>query len=171
MNALAALGMLVALHVGTYRFIAAGNVLTWLKKIAVISAVGNVLLSGMTFLGGAAGAESLGLARGLLCAGLSLGIYFLLVFLYILCIFGPHESSVRLRLVRELDKYYPEPCPEKLLKQSYNAQAILRRRLARLQATGDIIFDGQYYRVHKQWNFFVFADQASGFLKRWMNLK
>ena len=90
---------------------------------------------------------------------LSVVSYFLFglaAFVYILCIFGPSETSIRIRVVRELgDLKGSRLAHEELLKR-YNGQAILRRRIERLKLAGEIIEkDGRYLLLNKSNAFFM----------------
>ena len=170
-NAVAGLLLFIGFHLATYRLISAGNVLKWLKQIFVPGALLNLVLSGIFFFRDSASVGGPDRSAMVLCTLLSLAVYAMVTFLYVLCLFGPHESSIRIRIIRELDKFYPNACPENVLRGAYNAQIILQRRLDRLMSAGDITFDGKRYRLQKKCNFFMLSDRIAKVLYRLMGEK
>jgi hypothetical protein len=104
-----------------------------------------------------------------ICAALlALVIQGLLCFFYILCIFGPYETSVRMRLVREIAAVPSGGTSLKELLQRYNHETIVDLRLRRLLGSGDIIEKDGLYRVGHSRNFFFLFDAIAGVLKRWI---
>jgi len=94
---------------------------------------------------------------------------FLLSFVYILCIFGPYETSVRMRLVCEIASCGKSGITRQELFKRYNSQVMAQLRLRRLIGSGDIIEkDGRYILIKKQNVFFLF-DAIAGLLKKWIN--
>ena len=90
----------------------------------------------------------------------------LLCFFYVLCIFGPYETSVRMRLIREIAAGGALGVSPQELSSRYNAKAIVDIRLQRLVGSGDIIEkDGRYRMGHSQ-NFFFVFDAIAGFIKK-----
>ncbi len=63
----------------------------------------------------------------------------LLCFVYVLCIFGPYETSIRMRLVREIVRGGPGGISLQKLLGHYNSEAIVHVHLQRLLGSGDII--------------------------------
>lgn len=100
------------------------------------------------------------------CFFLTLLIYFFLVFLYILCVLGPYESSIRLRLVRELYRAFPQSLTPAQLFDRYNARWILERRIQRLLTSGDIVCRDRRYYLVKKYNAFFLADKVAQMLAR-----
>ncbi len=94
---------------------------------------------------------------------LSCLIYGLSSFVYILCVFGPYETSVRLRVLSLLDSNQGKSL-EEILDQ-YNSQSILEVRLSRLLGAQDIVYDGQFYYCSKKFNAFFLIDSIA----RWLN--
>ena len=103
-----------------------------------------------------------------IAAILALIIQGLLSSFYILCIFGPCETSVRMRLVREIAAI-PEGISLKDLAERYNATTIVKIRLQRLMGSGDIIEKDGVYRVAGSKNIFFVFDGIAGILKKWIN--
>lgn len=105
-----------------------------------------------------------------LCAGLlALVIEGLLCFIYILCVFGPYETSVRMRLIREIALAGPGGISMDELWQRYNTQTIVDVRLRRLVGSGDIIEKDGSYRSGGRKNIFFLFDAIAQILKKWIN--
>jgi hypothetical protein len=101
------------------------------------------------------------------CAGLlASAINALLCFVYVLCVFGPYETSVRMRLVRELEQGR-QMTLEQLLKR-YNSQTIVDVRLRRLVGSGDIVETQGLYHCGRKGNFFFVFDAIASILKKWI---
>ena len=105
-------------------------------------------------------------------AGLAVsgGILGLLCFNYILCVFGPYETSVRMRLVREIGRI-PGGIQEDELLKAYNDQVIVQMRLRRLVGAGDITVENGVYRSKNGTNMFFFRDRGASLLKAWIGTK
>jgi len=101
------------------------------------------------------------------CAGLlSSLVQGLLCFVYVLCIFGPYETSIRMRLVREIKAGGPTGISLQELLSKYNPQTIVQVRLKRLLGSGDIVEkDGRYQIGHSR-NFFFIFDAIAGGIKK-----
>ena len=97
---------------------------------------------------------------------LAMAIEGLLCFFYVLCIFGPYETSVRMRLVREISGAGPAGLSEKELLKRYNSETIVNVRLRRLLGSGDIIEKDGFYRCKKDKNFFFIFDTIAAVLKK-----
>lgn len=95
---------------------------------------------------------------------LSCFIYGLSSFIYILCVFGPYETSVRLRILSLLDSHKSKSLEEIL--EGYNSKAILDVRLIRLLGAGDILYDGQFYYLAKKFNAFFLINAIAGWLTK-----
>ncbi len=89
----------------------------------------------------------------------SLCVYGLASFVYVLCIFGPYATSIRLRLISELDATQGKTMAE--ISRTYDSKAILDLRLKRLLASGDIRFDGRRYHIAKAHNAFFIIDAGA----------
>jgi hypothetical protein len=99
---------------------------------------------------------------------LVLSIYALAAYVYILCFFGPYETSIRMRLIRELSNSNQGLTLQDLLK-SYNTAVILDTRLKRLTGAGDLTFDGEKYHIAKQHNAFFIIDAISKVLHEFIH--
>lgn len=107
-----------------------------------------------------------GIAAWLMGTGVSFLLYGLMSFLYVLCIFGPFESSVRLRLVHELYSFPEKRASLAQILERYNAGQIIQRRLARLVCNRDVIFDGTHYRPGKRSGYFLLMDRVLKILEK-----
>jgi hypothetical protein len=103
------------------------------------------------------------------CAAiLAVVIQGLMSFMYVLCIFGPYETSVRMRLVREIARCGSDGISPRELSRRYNSEIIVNLRLQRLIGSGDIIEKDGRYRVIKSGNIFFIFDAIAGVLKKWI---
>lgn len=150
----------LAVHFIVFRFITAKDILKWLMNVYYIGALTDI---GVCFLwlwrqtnsGGDAG-----FWVTVFCVVISSMIYTFICFFYVLYVFGIYESSIRIRLLRELDA-----CPQgmtlpELLKR-YNARLILETRLKRFVGAGELIIDGERYRMGKPSRIFYMLDALS----------
>ena len=102
----------------------------------------------------------------LLMAGVSYFIFGLLAFVYILCVFGPSETSIRIRLVRELQDIKGGRLTHDDLLKRYNCRLILERRLQRLSYAGEIIERQGKYVLINQSNAFFMIDAVAGLIQK-----
>ena len=93
-------------------------------------------------------------------------LFGLLCFCYVICIFGPYESSIRLRLIRDIYERQGPSVSWADLTQTYNDEIILKIRLDRLAAAGDLTFDGTRYQIRKKQNIFSFLARISRVMKK-----
>ena len=77
-------------------------------------------------------------------------IYILLVFHYLVWVFGMGEAAIRIRLLRELDQLPFKSASLAEICVRYNAEKILQSRLERLVGAGHLKFDGRYYSLNKK---------------------
>ena len=158
----------LSLHLITFRFFKAEKVLKSLKDIFLV-----VLLSYIFFAffwwktifpkgllpGPASPIPDLwGLALGMT---LSLFIFTLLTVGYVFWIFGPYETSIRMRLIRELYQGPRQGMELGQLLKNYNAQEILKRRLVRLVSSQELVREKERYSLGCPVNVFFFIDWAA----------
>ncbi len=104
-----------------------------------------------------------------ICAAiLAVVVQGLMSFMYVLCIFGPYETSVRMRLIREIAWGASKGISAQELSDRYNAKIMVDIRLQRLVGSGDIAQKDGRYRVIKQGNLFFIFDAIAGVLKGWI---
>ena len=95
----------------------------------------------------------------------SVVLYGLLTLISILAVFGIIESSLRIRLLREIVASRYHGITEKGLLKTYNREVILTKRLNRFIASGDLVTIGKQYRLVRRISFYLFP--ASVFLIVW----
>ena len=159
------------LHVVILRFVSAEKVLKWLSSCIWIALAGHLAFIFMCLGDGVHMIPSLGIRSDIIWGFLSIVIFILLVFFYILCIFGPTETSVRFRIIQELSLSTSQGMELKDLLKIYNAQTILKVRLKRLDEAGDILIKNDKYYLGKTNNIFFFLDQGAGLLKKFYGTK
>ncbi len=99
-------------------------------------------------------------AEKAICFILVLIIYGAAAFAYVLCIFGPYETSIRMRLIRELGGSTGQtPLPDVLRR--YNTAIILENRLTRLVGSQDLAKKGDTYHLRKTGNVFFIMDTVA----------
>ncbi|MFA5260983.1 MAG: hypothetical protein WC450_07145 [Candidatus Omnitrophota bacterium] len=162
LTALISFAAFLVIHFIVFRFVSEGGVLKWIMALFAMGSLGNaglfIVFSGDAFL------QSWAYRTVLLL--MSWSIYALLSFLYVLCIFGPYESSIRLRLIRELYRRHPQGLTLGQLYERYNNAVIVRRRIARLLAARSITVCGEKYQVANRLNFFSFADTLARLISK-----
>ncbi len=114
----------------------------------------NAVISGLLFGSG-----------GILLGIVSFCLYSILSFSYVICCVGPYETSVRLRIVRELYKQ-PQGMRLERLLGFYNNRRILDLRLQRLLASKDLILENGVYRDNRGSSVFTGITAITEFLKR-----
>lgn len=85
----------------------------------------------------------------------SSAIYTLVIFIYILGVFGIMESSIRIRLLTEIAKKKTEGIGSAELLKLYNTDMILKKRLDRFVGSGDISYDHGFYRAKTKYSPFL----------------
>ena len=159
-------GMFLAVHAVIFRWVRPEQLLKSLLTCMLALEALPALLMGVFYMRQAADASW----QGWVCAGLlAMVIQGLLCFVYVLCVFGPYETSVRMRLVREIAAAGPAGIALKELGTSYNAGTIVDMRLGRLMGSGDIVEQDGLYRVTRPKNLFFIFDAIAGVLKKWID--
>ena len=149
----AAFFIFFVIHIAFFRFFPSQDVLRNLMQVFLIS--GTAHITTFIYYGGQQGIfESMDFLGLLFLFVVSFFLYFCLAYIYTICVFGPYESSIRIRIVRELYRQYPKPMSWEELLNYYNIDMILRRRLDRLVRSRDFIFDGKFYTAVRKVNMF-----------------
>lgn len=162
LTAFISFGAFLMIQFVLFRFVSEGGVLKWIMALFIL---GSFVDAGL-FAALAGDAFSKAWTYPALLLLLSWGIYALLSFLYVLYVFGPYESSIRLRLIRELYRRYPQGLTLGELYERYNNLVILKRRLARLLAARSITVCGERYQVTNRPSFFTVADALARVISR-----
>ena len=145
LSAASAFFVFLVLQVIVFRRLPPPNVLSGIVKVFLVSAV----FAYAFFIG-----------IGIRFLALSFVLYALMSLIYILALFGIVESSVRIRLLREIAGEGKKGIPARKLLERYNKEIILKKRLQRFLASGDIVKEGNRYRLQKN----VSAFSLPGFL-------
>ena len=154
LNAIVCFVIYLLVHLVVFRFLAPDKIIKWLIYAFIIGAMVN-MISSLTFINiNGNMVKDFGIYRVSLSAVLTIVVYSFLSFLYIITVFGPYETSVRVRLIRELYQAYPQGRTLKQILVHYNDEYILQQRLKRLVGSRDLFFDGTHYRYQKHFNFF-----------------
>ncbi len=85
-------------------------------------------------------------------------LYTLLVANYIIGIFGVIESSVRVRILMEINSRGTGGIKEKEINKKYNKKIILEKRLKRMIASGELKLEKGYYRRNGRLTFYNIAE-------------
>lgn len=162
---LGSFGIFLLVHVVTFRWVAPEHLLKSLLLCVIAVMALPVVFMGIFFIQKAVDAP----LHLWICASLlAMMVDGLLCFVYVLCIFGPYETSVRMRLVREIAKSGPQGISLESLLNRYNAETIVSIRLQRLKGSGDIIEKDGRYQIANNRNFFFIFDAIAGILKKWI---
>ncbi len=143
-------------------------VLKAIMVIFVLTSLGHFMASPL--IAGTLGPQAaLSTGETILIALLSYLLFGLAAFVYILCVFGPSETSIRIRVVREIFEGEAHGLSHTELLGRYNAKMVLERRLERLLRSGEIIERNGKYILIKKANFFFMIDTVAnlihGFIK------
>lgn len=154
-----------------FRFTQANKIMTWLMLTFGIGAGSNALISICVINLKTDLFRNLGFSGKWFFIVISLILYSTVFFLYVICVFGPCESSIRFRLVKELSQAHPAGKTLDDIFGHYNTKSILDRRLDRLIYSGEVAFDGQFYRYKNRCNIFSVFDFVTVLLKKMYGLK
>jgi len=159
-------GIFLLIHLIVFRFVRPEHLLRSLF-VCVIAIMGTpVLLMGIIYIFKVVDAP----VQAWVCAAVSaVVIQGLLCLVYVLCVFGPYETSVRMRLIREISRGGPKGISLQDLLGRYNSEVIVNVRLQRLIGSGDIIEKDGLYRVYNNSNFFFIFDAIAGVIKKWID--
>lgn len=97
---------------------------------------------------------------------LSYFVFGLMAFVYILCVFGPSETSIRIRVVRELREGQGHRLSHEELLKRYNGRMVLERRLQRFLQSGEIRLEQGKYTLCKNANAFFMIDAVAQVIQK-----
>lgn len=164
--ALVSFGLFLLIHVISFRWLRPEELLRSLL-VCVLAILGlPLVLMGVLF---AVKAEDVSVLAWVTAAILALIITGLLCFIYVLCVFGPYETSIRMRLVREIERGGPVGISIEELLGRYSPETIVNIRLRRLIGSGDIIEKDGLYRAGGSRNFFFVFDVIGDVIKKWID--
>ena len=164
-NAVGCFGFYIISHLVLSRFSRAVSVISWLVKAFIVLGLLNAGLSLVFFM-----TASHGLLTGVLGTCVSFALYGVLCFSYVICCVGPYETSVRIRIIREMYEANKEMTIEQL-RARYDNKDIFGLRLSRLLVSKDLVFDGNVYRNNRENSVFGGITAFSEFLKRCYGFK
>ncbi len=101
---------------------------------------------------------------------LSVLIYGLLAFVFVLCFFGPNETSIRMRLIALIGRQSNGMSKEEIL-DIYNGKTMFNVRVKRLIGAGDVIVVNNKYSLINSRNAFFLIDQCAVLLKKIYGIK
>jgi hypothetical protein len=132
--AVSAFCVFVFLQAAAFRMIRQDDAIRWIMKLYCL--VGAVLVLA------ASGDAVIALGSFMIFSGFS--------FVYVLCLFGPVEASLTLRILSEIYGSRPNGITEAGILRCYNKKIIVRRRINRLVKSGDLTRVREaYYRTGK----------------------
>lgn len=146
----------------TLRFLTAQQILVMIKRIFILGlGVDACLVLNASFIL----ERSVSLNEQIILAFVTVLIYGLSAFVFVLCFFGPNETSIRMRLIDIIGRKKIGVSREEIA-QYYNNQSMLDVRLKRLIGAGDIKEVDRSYRLLKQGNAFFIIDRCAVLLKK-----
>ena len=150
------------LQVIVFRMVHPEAVLRWIMNIFMIVSVLHLFVMAIAY-----NYLQLNYPGGLLfMAAVSYFIFGLTAFVYILCVFGPSETSIRIRLVRELQDVKGGRLTRDELLKKYNGRLILERRIQRLLYAGEILEQNGKYVLLNKANAFFMIDAVAGLIQK-----
>ena len=93
-------------------------------------------------------------------------LYSLLVFLYIIGVFGVIESSLRIRLLQIIVKAGEKGISYQTITKVYNRDRIIKKRLVRLITSGELTQKNSLYQINKHFSFFYVPAYFARILKK-----
>lgn len=152
-TALASAILFIALHLLVVRIVGTRQVFPWI--VGVFSFVGATVPSGSVVVAmqipSVVGQYPVVLMAG--TAFLAFILYALIVFIYVIGVFGIMVASVRMRILTDIYRAGTRGVRTSVFHRAYNRDVIIRTRLERLVQSGDIAYDDGYYRVQKRYAF------------------
>jgi hypothetical protein len=158
-------GVFLIVQVITFRWLRPEELLKSLSACVVAIAVLPLVLMGILYVIKALDASMM---AWIIAALLALFVAGLLSFIYILCVFGPYETSIRMRVVREIAKGGSKGISMQELLGAYSPEAIMNVRLQRLVGSGDVIEKDGIYQASGKKNFFFIFDAIACTIKKWI---
>ena len=166
--ALLSFGLFLLMHTIACRRMNAEDLFNSLWSMCVVTLFVPVLLTAAAY---ASKMMLLTLMAWACVAVLASLIHGILCFVYILCVFGPYETSVRMRLVREIFNAPAEGIRADELDRRYNNTTIVEIRLRRLTGSQYILEDKGVYRIGSTINAFFVFDIMTGILNKMIGKK
>lgn len=83
---------------------------------------------------------------------------FLMVYLYVISVFGIMATSIRIRLLSLITSGKKQGVTKSRILKVYNKKVILKKRLERLAASGDLKLKNGEYSLGKRFSYFIVND-------------
>ena len=96
----------------------------------------------------------------------SLILYTMLVFCYVLGIFGLMESSIRIGLLVQIAKSKNNRMKKNKILKIYNSKVIIAKRLERFVASGELKYEKGYYFLNKKFSYFIINNFINSFMRK-----
>lgn len=145
-----------------FRVVHSDAVLKWIVNVFVVTSV--LHLAGTIFWNDCSHQHFPGSFP--LLAGVSYLLFGLSAFVYILCVFGPSETSIRIRLLREIQEQKGGRLTHEALLTKYNGEMILKRRIQRLLLAQTIVERNGRYEIKNKSNAFFLIDAMASLIQR-----
>ncbi len=159
-------GMYLLGHMTIFRFISVVHVIEGLINFFLGAAVLNCVVSGIFFRSFLSSPSLYSAGDVVLACIVSLISLGMMCFLYVIGIFGPYETSVRIRLIRELQKRGSKGVTLEEILKDYSDSLMVKERLKRLTGSGELIYQDDYYRIGTTLNIFSVIDLVIGLLRK-----
>jgi hypothetical protein len=108
--------------------------------------------------------EKIPIILGYAC--ISFAIYSLIVVSYVNAIFGIAITSLRIQILTEIMSFAHKGISGKTIAKKYSREVIIKKRLERLMASGEIKFSGGFYRPKIKMSFFIMHTYFLIFINR-----
>ena len=148
----ASFGLFLLVQIPAFRKIGQENLLKVLKSMLIaFSAVPVVWVGGLSFYR----VLDISWQAQVCMVLLALWIYLLLCFIYVFNVWGVYESSVRMRLLREIARAQEGGISKEEILQNYNSEIMVKLRLQRLLGSGEIIEQKGGYKLSNRKSAFL----------------
>lgn len=154
-NAIVSFILFLIVHVVIFRLIEEKTVIKWLMRVFYLGALIN-LSAGLLMLK----------PQNVIFILLSLTLYTMLVFCYVLGIFGLMESSIRIGLLTKIARSKSHGAGEKDILKAYNSKIIIDKRLERFVASGELKYEKGYYHLNKKFSYFIINDFINTLMRK-----
>lgn len=154
-NAIVSFILFLIVHVVIFRSINEKTVIKWLMRVCYLGVFIN-LFTGYFILR----------PYNAVFAFLSLILYTLLVYCYILGIFGLMESSIRIGLLAKIAEAKSCGIRKRDILEVYNKKIIIDKRLSRFIASGELKYEKGYYHLNKKFSYFIINDFINSIMRK-----
>lgn len=166
-NTFSSFFLFVLIHITVFRFVSQKSILKWLERlfwiIGGVNIAVNVSFIFIPEIHLKMGYSTSGLLLSLIC---SFFIFVILTFVYAGATYGMYESSLRIRLLREIAAGDDQGISLNELLERYNAQILLQTRLARLMSSGELVRNGDAYHLGRSFGLFILYARVVAALRR-----